>query len=253
MAHYQIILAYDGTDFQGFQRQGKTRTVQLVVETALRQLNWQGRTILAAGRTDTGVHAAGQVIAFDLEWSHSEDELGRALNASLPDDVAVKYVRVAADDFHPRYDAISRTYQYAIYYQSERDPLRERYAWRVWPEASLELLRCAAGILPGVHNFAAFGTPQRRGGSTIREVKRASWQEHPQMLVFEITANAYLYHMVRRLAYVQVQVGQGRISLEELEKGINEAIELPPGLAPPQGLVLARIDYRNERQEWLLH
>jgi tRNA pseudouridine38-40 synthase len=249
MARYQITLAYDGTDFQGFQRQGKFRTVQSVVEAALRQLNWQGRTILAAGRTDTGVHAAGQVVAFDLDWAHSPEALGRALNASLPDDVAVKEVIVAADDFHPRYAAISRTYRYSLYCKPERDPLRERYAWKVWPRVELNLLQCAATMLPGARDFRAFGTPQRRGASTIRAVLQAQWQEQAEVVTFEITANAYLYHMVRRLVFAQVLVGQGRLGLEEFESGVIEAKDLPPGLAPAQGLVLAAVSYRLKRQE----
>src|SRR5512139_427161 len=103
MARYQVILAYDGTEFFGFQRQAsgpKERTVQAVVEAALRQLGWQGKTILASGRTDTGVHALGQVIAFDLEWAHSTEALRSAINAHLPADVAVQTVAPAADDFH---------------------------------------------------------------------------------------------------------------------------------------------------------
>src|SRR5512146_2263179 len=101
MERYKVILAYDGTDFFGFQRQGETRTVQLEVEAALRKLNWQGSTILSAGRTDSGVHATGHVIAFDLEWKHGLERLGRALNASLPKDVVVRAIEVAPADFHP--------------------------------------------------------------------------------------------------------------------------------------------------------
>ena len=111
MARYKVILAYDGTDFLGYQRQGKTRTVQLVVEAALVKLGWEGTTILTAGRTDSGVHASGQVVAFDLDWAHSTDDLVRALNANLPDDVAVKDGAQVVDDFHPRYDAVERTYR----------------------------------------------------------------------------------------------------------------------------------------------
>ncbi|HZW05020.1 MAG TPA: tRNA pseudouridine synthase A, partial [Anaerolineaceae bacterium] len=122
MERYQVILAYDGTEFQGFQRQTGTRTVQSEIETALRRLGWQGRSILSAGRTDTGVHAAGQVIAFDLDWTHSPETLGRAMNAFLPSDVAVKAVRATAPDFHPRFDAVARCYHYRIYCQPARDP-----------------------------------------------------------------------------------------------------------------------------------
>ena len=121
----KLLLAYDGTHFFGFQRQGQARTVQLEVEAALRQLDWQGRTILSAGRTDSGVHASGQVIAFDLEWAHGPEELGRAMNANLPEDVAVKAVEVAAADFHPRFDATARCYRYQVLFAPQRDPLRE--------------------------------------------------------------------------------------------------------------------------------
>src|SRR5574338_631645 len=197
---YKVTLAYDGTQFFGYQRQGSDRTVQLEVETALRQLNWQGRTILSAGRTDTGVHAAGQVISFDLHWSHGLAALQRALNAKLPVDVAVKAVEQAAPDFHPRYNASARCYRYQILFAPHRDPLRDRYVWRIWPPCEVGALQAAARLLHGNHDFAAFGTPPRPGGSTIRTVFQAEWQPQEEgILWFEVTANAFLYHMVRRM------------------------------------------------------
>ena len=113
---YKVTLAYDGTHFFGFQRQGATRTVQLEVENALRRLNWQGQTILSAGRTDSGVHASGHVIAFDLAWPHGLERLARALNAILPEDVAVKEIAIAPADFHPRFDATARCYRYQVFF-----------------------------------------------------------------------------------------------------------------------------------------
>ncbi len=246
MARYQVILAYDGTDFQGFQRQAKTRTVQGVVEAALASLGWQGRAILFAGRTDTGVHGAGQTIAFDLEWFHSPIELGRALNAHLPADVAVRLVQVTAPGFHPRFDARGRTYQYTIYCEPTRDPLRDRFAWRVWPELDLALLRQAARLLPGVHDFAAFGTPPRVGGHTMREIYRTSWEPQAGGLLFEVSANAFLYHMVRRMVYLQVQIAQRRLELEHLAQAVQAAQPQPPGLAPAQGLVLKEVLYARD-------
>jgi tRNA pseudouridine38-40 synthase len=249
MAHYQVILAYDGSQFKGYQRQARARTVQGEVEEALRRLGWQGRAILSAGRTDTGVHAAGQVIAFDMDWAHSPQELLQAMNANLPSDVAAREVRVAAQGFHPRYSAISRSYRYHILCAEIRDPLRERYAWRVWPPVDDLLLQAAARVLPGTHDFTAFGTPLRPGGSTVRDVIQATWRRDEGLRTFEISANAFLYHMVRRLVFTQVLVGQGRISLEEFAAGITAARPQTPGLAPPQGLVLAAVDYRQDRQE----
>jgi tRNA pseudouridine38-40 synthase len=252
MARYKVILAYDGTDFQGYQRQGKTRTVQLVVEAALVKLGWEGKTILTAGRTDSGVHAAGQVVAFDLDWTHSMEELVRALNANLPDDVAVKAGAQAADDFHPRYDAVARTYRYRIHTTPQRDPLRERFSWRVWPPVELEALQSAARLIPGSHDFAAFGSPPKAGGSTQRIVYSTGWCELEGGLVFEIIGNAFLYHMVRRLVFVQVQIGQERISLDDLKRALAEVKALPPGLAPAHGLALSAVSYADHPQDAVL-
>ncbi|MEW5873272.1 MAG: tRNA pseudouridine(38-40) synthase TruA [Chloroflexota bacterium] len=247
MARYQVIIAYDGTDFYGFQRQAnESRTVQGVVETALQRIGWQGRSILAAGRTDTGVHASGQVVSFDLEWAHPAGALQSALNANLPPDVAVQLVLETRADFHPRYDAVERCYRYRIFCQPVRDPLRERYAWRVWPDVEIERLQQAAAYLIGTHDFGAFGTPPRAGGTSIRSVSRATWWQEPDGLVFEIWADAYLYHMVRRLVGFQVAIGQGALlpgSLEELFE--SEAKSLVQMMAPPQGLCLVEVRYRK--------
>jgi tRNA pseudouridine38-40 synthase len=249
MARYQVILAYDGTVFQGYQRQAAARTVQGVVEQTLAGLGWQGRAILSAGRTDTGVHGAGQVIAFDLDWPHLPDELGRALNAGLPADVAVRAVREVSPRFHPRYDARGRTYQYRLYCVRGRDPLRDRFAWRVWPEIVPERLRQAARLLPGTHDFAAFGAPMHPGGSTIRHVFRTEWQPQAGGLLFEVSANAFLYHMVRRMVYLQVLAGQGRLELDGLARAVAEAQPQPPGLAPAHGLTLMEVWYGEEPEE----
>ena len=251
MARYQVILAYDGTHFVGFQRQslsnGRQRSVQGEIEIALRRLGWQGSTLLAAGRTDTGVHAAGQVIAFDLEWKHSPDELRQALNAYLPVDIAAQAVRLAEPDFHPRYDALARHYRYHLYCQAIRDPLRERFAWRVWPAVELNALQEVARWLIGQHDFKAFGAPLRPESSTVRTVQAAEWRRSGEPgLSFDISANAFLYHMVRRLVFIQVQVGQGRLTVEDVRRGL-ETGEMPlPGMAPAHGLVLVDVVYPSQ-------
>ena len=245
MARYQVILAYDGSAFLGFQRQKGARTVQGEVESALAQLGWQGRVLLSAGRTDTGVHAAGQVVAFDLDWKHSPEELGRALNALLPADAAAIKVQEAPADFHPRYHAASRTYRYRLYCSPDRHPLLDRYAWRVWPQVEVELLQQAAALLLGRHDFAAFGAPPHAGGNTVRTVLQAAWQVETEGYSFEVTANAFLYHMVRRMVYLQVLAGQNRLDLNDLAQGVQAACPMPPGLAPAHGLVLKHVMYRS--------
>jgi tRNA pseudouridine38-40 synthase len=251
MARYQIILAYDGTDFLGSQRQAESRTVQSELEKVLRKIGWQGRSILLAGRTDTGTHASGQVAAFDLDWGHGLAKLQDALNAHLPRDVAVWSVKVAADDFHPRFDASSRRYRYRLFCTDMRDPLRERYAWRVWPPVA-DLTPLAA-IWSGTHDFAVFGSPPRAGGSAVRTVLSAEWQKCGDEWIFEIQANAFLYRMVRRLVYVQVAVGQARLPVDVLVRALDsrsevrQAVqgEIPASLAPASGLTLIEVHYDN--------
>lgn len=248
MARYQVILAYDGTAFAGFQRQANARSVQGEVEAALRHLGWQGKTILCAGRTDAGVHASGQVVAFDLTWEHPLPALVKALNAALPKDIAAQAVHEVEDDFHPRYSARARRYIYQLYCAEERQPMLERLAWRVWPAVDASRLHEAAASLPGDHDFAAFGAPLRPGGTTVRSVMRASWEEVSLLpgargLRFEIVANAFLYHMVRRLVFVQVLVGQGRISMQDWVRGLQNRQPQTPGLAPAHGLALAEVLY----------
>jgi tRNA pseudouridine38-40 synthase len=241
MVRYQIILTYDGTEFVGSQRQLKSRTVQSELEKALGKLNWNGKSVLMAGRTDSGVHASGQVAAFDLDWKHSFEDLGNALNACLPVDMAVRHVKKTADDFHPRFDANWRRYRYRLFCQHGRAPLRERYAWRIWPLVSD--LHALAEIWPGTHDFAAFGTPPIPGNSTERTVLDAKWQLVGDEWQFEITANAFLYHMVRKIVHAQVAVGQGKIKIEDLVRAIEQQSELPSGLAPAHGLTLVEVSY----------
>jgi tRNA pseudouridine38-40 synthase len=248
MARYKVILAYDGTEFFGSQRQADARTVQSVFETALRKLDWADQSISLAGRTDSGVHASGQVAAFNLNWNHPPETLLRALNALLPKDVAAQSVSVCAEGFHPRFDAVERSYCYKIFCDPTRDPLRERYAWRIWPLPDFNLLQVSANALIGTYDFAPFGRPTSPGGSTIREVKRAGWQLQDDRLTFRVTANAFLYHMVRRMVFVQVSCGQGK-----LEPGVILQVLLAPqnqpifqGLAPPQGLSLVEVSYPSE-------
>ncbi len=251
MARYQLILAYDGTDFFGFQRQGNSRTVQSVVEKALQGLGWQEDSLLFAGRTDAGVHASGQVISFDLNWQHSDADLLNALNAKLPADAAVRNIAQVEADFHPRYDASCRSYVYRIYQAAQRDPLQERYAWRVWPQLDAALLNAAAERFLGRHDFAAFGRPMKPGSSTTREVFESAWNATPRGWEYRVSANAFLYHMVRRLVFVQVEVARGGLPLEALEAGFARPKALHPGLAPAHGLTLEHVEYGQGRQESL--
>ena len=246
MALYQLKIAYDGTNFLGFQKQRKGRTVQVEIENALRRLDWKGKGITAAGRTDAGVHASGQVIAFQLSWEHPLCDLQKALNANLPTDVAVMCIQGAPDGFHPRFSALSRKYVYHITCQEQRDPLRDRYAWKVWPAVEFEKLNAAAAILVGEHDFVAFGRPPKDEAGTIRKVLMAEWINDKNEFRFEVKANAFLYHMVRRMVFLQVRVGQGLMDMKELHSAVAGDKNIKPGIAPPRGLELAEVEYKQE-------
>ena len=247
MARYQLTLAYDGSRFEGSQRQAKKkRTVQGELERALRTLGWTGRSVLLAGRTDAGVHADGQSVVLDLDWAHSLDELRAALNANLPPDLVVREVREVAVDFHPRFDATSRRYRYRLFCDPVRDPMRERFAWRVWPEVNSDLLNKAAAVFFGTHDFAAFGSPPKPQSSTVRTVSLSAWTKHEGQWQFEVRADAFLYRMVRRVVFVQVAVAQGRLSVEKVRQAIDEQVRLPAGLAPAHGLSLIEVTYADQ-------
>ena len=241
---YKVVLAYDGTAFSGMQRQRHGRSVQAAVETALHKIGWKGKSILSAGRTDAGVHASGQVIAFDLAWKHSKQDLMNALNAGLQKDVAAKSVEMVREDFHPRYSAKVRHYEYRLLCQPQPDPLRERYAWRVWPAVKLAPLRRASMSLVGEHNFAAFGSPPKKGGSTVRVVYETGWQKTADdEFLFSVAALSFLYHMVRRMVGLQVKVGQGFAEPEIVQSLLNDKGAEVKELAPPQGLTLVAVEY----------
>lgn len=244
MERYQATIAYDGTAFRGFQAQPDFRTVEGELRSVLGSLGWQGGTFLSGGRTDAGVHAAGQVIAFDLEWKHPPEELQRALNALLPDDISCPALRPAAADFHPRYHALRRCYRYRLFLAPWPDPLRERYSLRVWPAPDEGQMAEGARSLLGKHDFGAFGSAPREGSHTIRTILRTEWMRKEDELEFWIEADAFLFRMVRTIAGTLLQVGSGRKSPEEC----RALLETPPRgraapPAPAHGLCLMRIDY----------
>lgn len=245
MARYQLILAYDGAKLNGSQRQASKRTAQGELEKALRTIGWTGRSVLIAGRTDSGVHAEGQSVALDLEWPHGPDKLRAALNANLPPDLAVRVARESNPDFHPRFDAISRRYRYCLFCDPVRDPVRERFAWRVWPALDGDALQSVAPVFLGTHDFAAFGSPMKLGGSTLRTVSLSAWTRSGAEWQFQVKADAFLYRMVRRLVFLQVAVAQGRLSVEHVQQALEAQTRLPAGLAPAHGLSLVEVAYND--------
>ena len=247
MRRYRALIEYDGTAYFGFQRQRKGQaTIQGEIERALTRLSGQPVTITGSGRTDRGVHAAGQVISFAIEWQHGTETLQRALNANLPVDIVVLQLDVADLNFHPRFDAISRAYHYYIYNQTIRSPLYGRYTWHVSKPLNIDKMKAAAAALIGTHNFATFGTPPQ-GDSTTRTLLCAQWSERGKLLIFNIEANAFLYHMVRSIVGSLKLVGDGTWTSDEFEAAFRACDRDRCGtLAPPQGLYLTSVKYGDD-------
>ena len=247
MNRYRATLAYDGTGYQGFQRQaGDTPTIQKTVETAIQQVTQQPVTVVGAGRTDSGVHATGQVITFEVDWRHSNSDLLRALNAVLPDDIALMDITQQAN-FHPRFDAQSRVYVYTVIHADQRQPLWRHRAWHVWGKLDFKMLEQAAALLVGTHDFATFGNPPQ-GISTTRQIMRSAWvtvrEPFGQRLTYRVEGNAFLHHMVRRMVGMQIDVARGIITLDAFEAAFRAAdLSLAGTMAPPQGLILEEVRY----------
>lgn len=236
-------LAYDGTDFHGFQRQTNARSVQNVLEEALSESCGEVVSVIGAGRTDAGVHASGQVVAFDARWAHAPLDLLNATNARLPEDVAVLSLTECEADFHPRYSALSRTYVYTVAQQPTRHPLFRRYAWVLTAMLDAASMNEAAGRLIGEYDFAAFGTPPQ-GDVTVRQVQQARWEQDGVLLRFTIEANAFLYRMVRHIVNALVLVGRGGLSADDLSAVLeSKDSQRIKGIAPACGLCLTGVTY----------
>jgi len=244
-ARYKLILAYDGTNYAGMQRQRTGNSIQDQVETALKKIGWQGRSISMAGRTDTGVHAEGQVVSFNLEWKHGTETLLRALNAFLPKDIAGRSLSVVSEDFHPRYDATARAYRYQLYCQQVRHPVKDRYAWRTWPQPDVDRMNAAAALMIGEHDFKAFGKALKPGSATVRMMHKAEWLVTPDGMAMDIEANAFLYHMVRRIVYMLVHIGLGDLDIDIIRQGFETGSTGIVRLAPAQGLSLMSVKYED--------
>jgi tRNA pseudouridine38-40 synthase len=249
---YRAALSYDGTAYQGFQRQaGDTPTIQLSLEEAVARITQQRVTVIGAGRTDTGVHAVGQVIAFNVEWKHDAQALLRALNSILPQDIALLDIAEAPANFHPRFSATARKYRYTVIYTETRLPLLRRNSWQLWEiptPLQREMMGQAAQMLIGAHDFGAFGKAPEEDGHTLRTVMASGWRENAAVYEYEIIANAFLQHMVRRIVGSLVNVGRGRLTLEQFEDGFRRVDPTVfKTLAPPQGLVLEAVFYPEDK------
>ena len=250
---FRLTVHYDGTYFFGWQLQASGRTVQGELEGALKRLTGARRPVLGAGRTDSGVHATGQVASVSLPLRWKEEELHRALNAALPNDIWVQRVEEVPAAFHPRFSAVARSYRYQLGLSEEAlSPFHRPWCWALIRPLDLDLLHQAAALLPGEHSFKSFakvGQEFRGDRCTVSEACFTPWDGLG--LAFRITANRFLHHMVRYLMGTMVEIAWGRRPLQEMMELLSddgtELVTSAP--APAEGLFLTKVHYRDEDSE----
>jgi tRNA pseudouridine38-40 synthase len=240
------LLEYDGTGFMGYQIQASGRTVQGEVESAIMRLSGVRTRVNAASRTDSGVHAVGQVISFWLGEQYAPGVVVRGLNHYLANDVALKGACFIDGDFDVRRRAIARRYRYSITRGVSRSPVRERYCLQVREELDVARMRAAARALQGGHDFAAFATSLEDDESTVRVVHEARLFEQCDGIEITITANAFLRHQVRNTVGQLLRVGLGRCTVDEFEHLVSCPGEAKAGpAAPARGLCLMEVRYEQ--------
>ena len=244
---YRATVEYDGTDFSGFQLQPGSRTVQGELETALARLSdGERRRVDGAGRTDAGVHATGQVIAFTYSGTLSAPELRAALNAILPRDVALRDIRRAAASFHPRFAARYREYRYTIW-NGSRSPLHERTALMVRVPLDAGAMARAGAIFVGRRDFSAIGQPI---GHPVRTVHSVKVRRSGALVTIDVTADAFLRGMVRRMVAVLLEVGRGKMNEADVAAALVAGTPALAGAAAPaRGLCLRRVAFGRRRQQ----
>jgi tRNA pseudouridine38-40 synthase len=241
----RLLISYDGTDFAGWQRQSRDRSVQGALETALESLHGHPVALHGSGRTDAGVHAAGQVANFRTSIERIPiPKFVPALNAKLPPDVRVLAAEAAADDFHARFDAKSRLYRYFVIAGRPALAHERRYAWQLWRRPDLALMNAYAASLLGETDCSTFASPQDASKSRHRHISLARWLPTPDGLVFEIAANAFLWKMVRSIVGSLLHYEERGLAPARFAEIVASGDRKSAGpTAPPEGLFLWSVDY----------
>jgi len=241
---FRMVVEYDGTEYCGWQVQPDQPSVQGALEQALATILGETVRIEAAGRTDAGVHAHGQVVAFSTGRERDLFALQRGLNALCAPGITVRVIAPADDSFDPRRDARRRTYQYAIDNRPWPSPFRRRYAWHVPKPLDVDSMRAAAALLVGEHDFRSFQAADCDADSPVRQVFRSEIADRDRELVYTIAATAFLRHMVRNVVGTLVEVGRGERTVKQFGDLLAARDRrLAGATAPPHGLSLVRVEY----------
>ena len=238
----KLVLEYEGTNYSGWQAQAGAPTIEAALRDAIHNLTGESPSLTAAGRTDAGVHALGQVVNFTLERPFPVEQLAGALNARLAPDIAVRQAELVDDAFSARYSARARLYAYRIRQALPRGAYQRQYAWGLHDELDLATMQAAGQRLEGTHDFRAFGRSPRPGGHTVRRIYDITVNGSGDWVTIAVSADAFLYGMVRRIAGALVDIGRRKRPLEWIDELINGST-VGLRLAPPQGLVQVGVEY----------
>jgi tRNA pseudouridine38-40 synthase len=238
----KLVLEYEGSRYHGWQAQSGVPTIEAALRDAIAGLTGEMPVLIAAGRTDAGVHALGQVVNFRLERNFPVSQLPGALNARLPSDIAVRQAEPVDERFNARYSARARLYAYRIRQGLPREAYQRQYAWGLTDTLDLATMQAAGDRLEGQHDFRAFGRSPRPGGHTVRQVYDVTVSALGEWVTIAVAADAFLYGMVRRIAGALVDVGRRRRTLDWIDQlldGSNVGLKL----APAHGLVQVGVQY----------
>ena len=243
---FKLTVCYDGSNYSGFQRQTKETTIQQVLEEKLARVCGEPVTVTGSGRTDAGVHARCQVVSFITEGTIPTENITRALNSILPEDIRALGAEEAQPGFNARKDACWKEYEYRIRFTPEPDPFSRNYAWQMKELPDMDAMNAAAAMLTGTHDFSGFQSAGSSPVSPVKTIYKSFWEKTTDnTLVYHIAGNGFVYHMVRNLVWSMVQIGLGKkppeAMAEELQQKRGEFENSP---APAQGLYLARVEYK---------
>ena len=241
----RLILAYDGTRYHGWQRQRNQITIQELLEEAIGQMVGEPVTVIGSGRTDAGVHALRQVCNFKSRSSIDLQALRRGLNSLLPRDVLVKEAVAVSPEFHSRYSARSKTYEYRIWNREEPDLFQRDYVWHVRAPLDIPQMARCTDRLVGNHDFSAFRSAGSKNRNPLRTVMRAEWGKRDDgMVCFLVEADGFLRHMVRNIVGTVIAVGMGKIGYEDFQRIVESGDRRLAGVkAPARGLFLIDVLY----------
>ncbi|MDR2023436.1 MAG: tRNA pseudouridine(38-40) synthase TruA [Hungatella sp.] len=243
--NYRMILEYDGSRYDGWQKQGNTeQTIQGKIEHVLERMMGQAVEVHGSGRTDAGVHALAQVANFHGDTRMKEEEIMEYLNQYLPEDIRVKTVERAAERFHSRLNAQEKTYLYRIEMGEKKQVFERKYIYGLFKELDIEAMERAASFLTGEHDFKSFCANRKMKKSSVRVLKQIDFDQQGSRLLIRYTGNGFLYNMARILTGTLIEVGLGQRKAEEMKEILNAKDRNGAGFtAPPEGLFLEQVRY----------